>query len=86
MIEIYGKENCPFCVKAKALAESKEYEFKYVQLGVDFDLDELKELFPNARTFPQIRKVSEGGENEYIGGYTEFEKWSTSQSLGGLSL
>ena len=54
MIEIYGKENCPFCDRAKELCEQSGYEYNYNQLDVDFNRDELLELFPDARTFPQI--------------------------------
>ena len=39
MIEIYGKPQCPFCDRAKALCEQKGYEYTYKQLGVDFDRD-----------------------------------------------
>ena len=70
MIEIYGKTQCPYCDRAKALAEQKGYDFKYFMLDEDFTREELFEKFPGARTFPQI-KVH--GEN--IGGYTEFEQW-----------
>jgi|TARA_B100001105_G_C22394042_1_gene445823 glutaredoxin len=70
MIEIYGKENCPFCDRAKELCEQSGYEYNYNQLDVDFNRDELLELFPDARTFPQI---TVGGE--YIGGYQQFDEW-----------
>ena len=68
MIEIYGKPQCPFCDRAKALCEQKGYEYTYKQLGVDFGREELLEKFPTARTFPQI-KVN----GNYCGGYTEYE-------------
>ena len=32
MIEIYGKTQCPFCDKTKALCEQKGYAFTYKQL------------------------------------------------------
>ena len=54
MIEIYGKPQCPFCDRAKALCESRNLPFKYFQLGEDFTRDEVLEKFPGARTFPQI--------------------------------
>jgi glutaredoxin len=41
MIEIYGKENCPFCDMAKQLCD-------------DFTREEMIEKFPFAKTFPQI--------------------------------
>ncbi len=70
MIEIWSKQNCPYCVKAKALCEQKGYEFKYNMLDEDFTREELFERFPTARTFPQIT-----ANGEYIGGYTEFAQY-----------
>ena len=65
-VEIWGKENCPYCTKAKALVESKGMQYIYKQLGVDFTREQVFEEFPTARTFPQI-KIN----NEPIGGYQE---------------
>ena len=77
MIEIYGKPQCPFCDKAKALCEQKGYEYTYKQLGVDFDREELFEQFPTARTFPQIRLLESSNTWTYIGGFTELDAWSS---------
>ena len=71
MIEIYGKTQCPFCDRAKALCEQKGYEYTYKQLDVDFTREELFEQFPTARTFPQIT-----AHGEYVGGFTELQTWS----------
>lgn len=71
MIEIYGKTFCPYCVKAKLLCERESYEYSYKQLDEDFTREEFFEMFPTARTFPQIKI-----EGELIGGYTELEAWS----------
>ena len=68
MIEIYGKENCPYCDKAKALCEREDMEYTYKQLGIDFEREELMETFPGARTFPQI--IVDGNK---IGGFTELK-------------
>ena len=70
-IDIYGKPQCPFCDKAKALCEQKGYDYTYHQLNVDFSKEERFELFPSARTFPQIR-VNEVN----IGGYDQLNQWS----------
>ena len=70
MIEIYGKEQCPFCVQAKQLRETRRYPFVYKQLGQDFTREEVMELFPEARTFPQI-KVN----GTAIGGYEQLRKY-----------
>ena len=32
MIEIYGKDNCPYCDMAKALCEQKKLDYVYYQL------------------------------------------------------
>ena len=44
MIEIYGKPQCPFCDRAKALCEQKGYEYTYKH-GEDFGREEVLELF-----------------------------------------
>jgi len=72
MIEIYGKDNCPYCDKAKALCERKGYDYVYKSLGEDFTREEMMETFPTARTFPQIRI-----DGEAIGGYDNFADWSS---------
>jgi glutaredoxin len=66
MIEIWGKENCAFCNRAKSLCETRQYEYTYKQLDVDFTREQVFETFPNARTFPQIIV---GGTK--VGGYQE---------------
>lgn len=30
--QVYGRENCPYCVKAKDLLEQKEIDFEYVDI------------------------------------------------------
>jgi glutaredoxin len=60
-IEIYSKDNCPYCDMAVKQAQQmvQESSNKYVvyKLGVDFELHELLEKVPTARTFPQIFRV-----------------------------
>jgi len=61
---------CPFCDRAKALCVSQEYQFTYKQLDIDFTREELLELFPDARTFPQIKI-----DGQRIGGYDQLKTW-----------
>ena len=68
-VEIYSIPNCPYCVRAKGLAERKGHGVIYKMMGEEFQPTEVRELFPTARTFPQI--IVDG---EKIGGYTELEK------------
>ena len=80
MIEIYGKPQCPFCDKAKALCEQRGYAYSYLSLGTDFTTEELFETFPTARTFPQIRV-----DEVNIGGYTELREWADRQ-IGDITI
>ena len=78
IIEIFGKDFCPYCDKAVRVAQQfiqeTEHKYTYQKLDRDFTREELFENFPGARTFPQIRI---DGKN--IGGYTEFEAWALSK-------
>lgn len=70
MIEIYGKPMCPFCDKAKALCEVRGFNYTYKSLGTDYSREELMEMFPGARTVPQI--VVNGNK---VGGFDGFTKY-----------
>ena len=68
MITIYGKEGCPFCVKARDLCESRAYNYRYLTMGVDYPRDQFFEIFPSAKTVPQIiiNETKIGGYNELV--------------------
>lgn len=70
MIEIYGKPMCPYCDMAKNLCETRQFKYTYKSLGTDYEKEELLEMFPGARTVPQI-KIN----GKTIGGYNEFTKY-----------
>lgn len=78
MIEIYGKPQCPFCDKAKSLCETRKFKYVYKQLGVDFDREQIMEMFPTARTFPQIVV---NGQN--VGGHDQFVKYIEDTNYNG---
>lgn len=68
---VYSKPNCPFCVRAKNLLESKGIEI--VEVSAVDKREELIEAVTKAtgaapRTVPQIWL----GE-QYIGGFTELD-------------
>lgn len=67
LYEIYGKNNCSYCVKAKKLLESYGRPYKYI--NIENDMDEFFAIFPEAKTVPQILL-----DDIIIGGYTELEK------------
>jgi glutaredoxin 3 len=71
IIEIFGKDNCPFCDMAVNKAEQmNESTYTYKKLDRDFTREELFEQFPTARTFPQI--IVDG---KAIGGWQEFKDY-----------
>jgi glutaredoxin len=80
MITIYGKTACPFCVSAKQLCEARGYEYEYKQLGEDFTREDVMEIFPGARTFPQIIV---GGNK--IGGFDKMTQYIEDTGYNGTA-
>lgn len=79
---LYSKPQCPFCDQAKALLESKGFQFDVVNLDVGqpkeegklyISRDELLAKIPTARTMPQILKQDDSS-SMYIGGFQELKK------------
>ena len=68
MIEIYGTETCSYCLKAKRLVESYKLQYKYLDISVDENRNEMFRLNPGTKTIPQIWV-----DEHYIGGYSELE-------------
>lgn len=70
MINIYGKDNCSFCVQAKNVAEQYSLSYTYFDIGADDDAwKEFQEKFPGVRTVPQIEWAG-----KHVGGYEDFLK------------
>jgi len=68
-IEIWGKNNCGFCERAKKLCQSKGLDYTYKLYERDFTKEEILAEFVGAKTFPQIKI-----DGNPIGGYTELEE------------
>lgn len=68
---VWSKENCPYCVKAKHMLNSKgiKYEERNLSSGT-WTREQLLEAAPNARTVPQIWL-----HGSYIGGCDQLEKY-----------
>lgn len=78
MITIYGKPQCPFCDKAKNLCEQRGYKYEYKTLGKDYQIEELLETFPGAKTVPQIIINS-----QKVGGFNDFEDYLENTGYNG---
>lgn len=72
---VWSKDQCPFCVQAKALLESRGIEFEERNIMHDWTKEQLLEAVPTARTLPQIFL----GE-EYVGGFIELKKKLTERT------
>ena len=68
---IYSKPSCGYCSQAKDLLTMEQLPFDYLTLGTHYSLQEFMELFPNAKSFPQIFVVDKNGNKELVGGYSE---------------
>jgi glutaredoxin 3 len=66
---VWSKDQCPYCVQAKSLLESRGIEYEERNVSQDWTREQLLEAVPTARTLPQIFL----GE-ELVGGFTELRK------------
>lgn len=68
---IYGKPNCPWCDRAKQLAEINDVEVEYVDIvAAGIDGAKLSEIVGRPiRTVPQIVV-----DDQYVGGFEDFKK------------
>ena len=63
---IWSKDNCPYCVQAKALLTQKGIEYLEHKIGDGWTKEDLLEAVPDARTVPQIFL-----DGELVGGFSD---------------
>ena len=68
-IKIYSKANCIYCEKAKL--KLAKYNPEILMLDVDYTREDFFNIFPDAKTFPQIII-----DDKKIGGYMELNEVS----------
>jgi len=66
---VWSKNQCPYCVQAKNLLESRGIEYEERNINENYDRDDLLAAVPTARTLPQIFI-----DDNYIGGFTELRQ------------
>jgi glutaredoxin len=64
---IFGQEGCPYCVKAKNLANKLQLDYKYIDLSNEAKLTLYNEY--DVKSVPIILE-----DDELVGGYQEFSK------------
>lgn len=75
MFEIYGRNNCIWCERAKALLEVNglSYTYRNIETNPAY-LEDFLEDFKGKKTVPQIRQIKMDGYN-YIGGYEDLVRY-----------
>jgi glutaredoxin 1 len=70
-VVILGRDNCPYCVRAKDLATQRGLDFKYIDIVKEGFSKEDLEVYTGGpvRTVPQIFV-----DGNLVGGFTEFFK------------
>ena len=66
---VWSKDQCPYCVQAKALLESRGIEYEERNINNGWHKEDLLAAVPGARTVPQIFL-----DEELVGGFTELKK------------
>ena len=79
-IEVYSTPNCPYCVRAKTLLQSKNLNYK--EIDVSDDVESLQKMMKlsGLRTVPQIFI-----NDKSVGGYEELAQLNTDGELPGLN-
>ena len=78
-IEIYSKEWCPYCTKAKALLRSKQLEYEEIDVTEDAVLEQQMVERSRRRTVPQIFI-----DEQSIGGYDDLAQLNATGELDQL--
>ncbi len=66
MIEIYGKADCSYCIKAKNLLDTHMVAYDYFSIGEDITTEEVIEMFPGVKTVPVVAV-----NGNLLGGYEQ---------------
>ena len=67
---VWSKNQCPYCVQAKNLLQSRGIDYEERNINENYDRDDLLAAVPGARTVPQIFL-----DDKLIGGFTELRQY-----------
>ena len=71
IVDLYGKEWCSYCNRAKDLLTERGQEYIYHDVEkVEWELLEMKRKAPGASTVPQIFI-----DGEHVGGFDQLRAW-----------
>jgi len=75
-IEIYSTQQCPFCVRAKALLDSIGLAYREIDVSADHNILQRMIKRSGQRTVPQIFI-----DGESVGGYEQLSRLALSGGL-----
>lgn len=70
IIEVYTRDDCFWCIKAKELLNKTNLTYKEYKIGQDLTREEFREKFPQQGTVPYIFV-----DSKPIGGYDSLCEW-----------
>ena len=75
-IQIYSTQQCPYCVRAKALLQTKG--LGYEEIDVSNDISMMQEMITRSgnRSVPQVFI-----DGDSVGGYLELTQWNAAGKL-----
>lgn len=73
---VWSKDQCPYCVQAKNLLESRGIEYEERNVNQGWTKEQLLEAVPGARSVPQIFL-----DDRLIGGFTELREYFRTRVL-----
>jgi glutaredoxin 3 len=66
---VWSKDQCPYCVQAKSLLQSRGIEYEERNINQTWTKEQLLEAVPSARTLPQIFI-----DDQLVGGFNELRQ------------
>lgn len=74
-IDVYTKDNCTFCDRAKLLLDARKLEYTTVKIGEEISREDFMEKFPNVRSAPLVII-----DDEIVGGFIELMNFLENQN------
>ena len=81
-VVIYGRPSCPFCARAKALAEELQLDFDYRNIEVDATAQSERAALADKYDHHTVPLILVAGQ--FIGGFDNFAQLHASGELDGV--
>ena len=79
-ISIVTKDNCPWCIKAKELLKSHNFNYREINVPFSLSREEFHTLAEKYHTTKTVPKIFDG--NTLVGGYEDLVDWVENHNGG----